>query len=203
MYSELYKPFQQHISDRFLKVLNQLRKNEEPKRTFELSNEPTRDELKFLTDNYGNEISLSRIDRKKWILLEGTYDKVDVKQEIEDISDISAHYHAKRDGLPNLPSLADIFYINKRGKNFILNHEGITYFSEVKKHPLTGLPWKPSPYLGEVQLIELFNLLAHEERKKPEYDAYKFAEIFLGKMGVEIIIKPWKKLPSGNPLSGF
>lgn len=204
-HQELEIPFQQNISDRFLIVVNQLRKTQEPGRIFDLTREPTKDEMKFLTNNYGNEIGLSRLNKDKtWKIIEGQDEReVKILPEIERISDIIAYYHPARKNLSAiLPSLEDVYCVSSKVKNFIISNEGMIYYSEIIKHPKTELPWKPSIYTGLLQLKELFRSLAYQEKDKSEFDMNKFAETFLGKMGVKIIRKRWKELPN-NPFSGF
>jgi len=201
MYPELEIPFQQNISEEFLTIVNQLRESEEPGRVFELSREPTKDELKFLTAYYKKEIALVRLRQKKdWKMIEGTYDSVTVPTIIDETSDISTHYHPLGVTLLTdaaLPSLEDVIDITPNAENFIITSEGLTYFSEIKKHPITGSPWKPLTLEALVYVYKLFR------NSDPNIDGNKSTESsFLNSMGITVVQKPWQRLPN-NPFSGF
>jgi hypothetical protein len=136
-------------------------------------------------------------------MIEGKYNEVGDTTEIDELSDISIHSHPTDiSKSPTLPSFNDLLLINPKGENFIFDADGLIFFSEIKKHPRTELPWRPLLYLGVEQLKESFRFLVSVEKHKPEFNIDKFAETFLEKMGVNIIRKPWKML-SNNPFSGF
>jgi hypothetical protein len=201
--NELEIPFQQNISERFLRCVNELINTERPGRIFHLTREPTKDELKFLTNNYSNEISLNRLRQNgAWMLTEGDYESVRVLKEIDERSDISVHYHSKENGRPVLPSLEDIVLAIPHGNNFIISHKGITYFSEIKNHPIAVFPGTLFKLIEVEELKQLFRTFVGKKHDGQEFNVDKCAEEFLKKMGVRIIRKPWNMLPN-NPFSGF
>jgi hypothetical protein len=198
-FHELEKPFHQNISEGIANTLKKLKENLRPGTVLDLLQEPTKDDLKFLINNHANEIGLARlVENKQWKIIEGAR-KMIPSTEIDGMSDISAHSHPRIDKSYYLPSFDDVVYINP-GKNFIIFDEGITYFSEIKKHPITEHSWKPSIYLGigTEQLRELYWSFIHY----PGLSKCKIKEEFYGKMGVTIIRKSWGELPD-NPLSNF
>jgi len=193
MYSvELETPSQQNISDEFLNIIDQIRETQKPGRMFDLTKEPTKDELKFLTDNYGREIGLVYlIQLRSWVMIEGTKNEVNMPREIDELVAVNAHYHPSE----KLPSIIDVFNINPRGKNFMFTPSDLTYFSGFKIHPITGLPWKQQDReeitLEDVAYIDIIISRRYESKEK-----------FMHEMGVTIVRKPWQELPN-NPFSGF
>jgi len=154
---------------------------------------------------YLNEVGLNRlVQDRKWMLIEGEYDHVGINTELEEASDISAHYHPKDNlpdlpDLPDLPGLSDIFYFNPRAKNFIINHEGLMCFSGIEKHPKTECLWRPTDFK---EFVSIFLSLRKKRMLEAKFDKYQFDEEFLRRMGVNIVRKSWKMLPD-NPFSGF
>lgn len=194
---ELINP-QQDISKEFLKIADQLRKTQKPDRMFYLTREPTRDELKFLIDNLRSEIGLVHlIQPESWVMIEGTRGEVRMLRKSDELIDISAHYHpSRRNASTHLPSVLDVLNINPKGKNFVFNRDGLTYFSGFEIHPITGLPWRQQ----DREKIGLIQLLYVENSSSKQYVS---REQFLDKMGVKIVRKTWRELPNEKPLSNF
>jgi hypothetical protein len=192
----------QDISDRFLKIVKQLRETQKPGRIFNLSRDPNKDELIFLIHSYEKEVGLVRFNQtKEWKIIEGINShRVQIPIKIDMKSDISTHSHPLAvAGLRTLPSPDDIININPEAKNIIFDGNGLTFYSGIKRHPKTGLPWIPQSVKELKQSLEV----RYVETK--EYFAFldpDGAEKAYKRMGIEIIRKSWKELPN-NPLSGF
>jgi hypothetical protein len=201
---ELEIPFQQNISDKFFDVVSELHKTQEPGRIFDLTREPTKDELKFLVSNYGNEVGLVRLNlsgKQHWKLIEGDYHHVAIPKEIDELSDISVHSHPTEINDLTLPSLGDLLHCNLNGKKFIFNINELMYYSEIEKHPITGLAWKPQD-VNELRRLYKYYFEVEAGDHKININHYRLEEKFLNTMEVKITRKPWKHLPN-NPFSGF
>ncbi|MBF8250225.1 MAG: hypothetical protein HW400_826 [Candidatus Levybacteria bacterium] len=198
-----------NISREFLKVFNQLRKSPEPGRIFELAQEPTKGELKFIVDNSNMEIAIIRLNHDSWRMLGGgTRREVLIPQKFEKASNIIAHSHLS---LPNdsgeTPALTDCF--NLKAKEFVFHSDGITYFTGINKHPITGKSWTPKDF-NEIKELDHLFVTTQLYRVNPDLkkDATNIPiELaygdFLRKLGVVIIQKTWQELSDKNPLSQF
>lgn len=206
---ELTKSPQQNISKEFLEVFNQLSQgSRKPDRIFNLTKEPSRDELRFIVNNHRLEIGLVRFGKNKsWKLITGTW-KVSIPAEIADESDILAHTHTHVEGMAELPSPDDVFDRSSGIREFIVHINGVTYSNGIKKHPITGEEWKPKdlerdvyPFYWDFVRRQAYRLNHDTEDHRTYHQAYR--EDVLEKMGVVIVEKTWQELPDKNPLSQF
>jgi len=204
------------LSKDSLQIFKEMRKPEvKPNTTFDLASEPTISELKFLTIRYAHENGLAHFNKTNdWKTIKGGRKGIDIPKDIRKKADIVAHTHpllavqnpAVKE-LIDLPGFGDIIVATKnKTKEFLIHLRGITYYTGITIHPLTGEKLKQAD-LKNLNLYPAWRsfldryVFNNQITNRSFNQLYK--EEFLEKMGATIIQKTWQELPKENPLSSF
>jgi hypothetical protein len=202
MYREVEKPFRQNISDEILIIVNRLIKDPKPGRMFDLSGEPTRDELQFLVNNYNEEVSLTHFTfLKSWVLTEGKKGGREAfRPDVDDVGlvDVLAHNHPNLpEVLTTRPSSQDVLNVIPEWKEIVFDIRGMILYSGPRFHPITGLPWKMEDR-DKLTQNDLYFLIRQAEKISTDPEP-----VIVAKMKPDIVFKTWKEVPRKNPLSNF
>jgi len=143
--NELTKPPQQNISKEFLRVFNRrsgfFTEIHPMDQIYDLKKEPTKKELTFSVETIPVEIFLFHLtDKRRWKMIEGDRHRIIVPTEIESQADILAHSHLQvGKDMGELPAPEDT---DTAKGQFIIHTNGLTYFTPMIRHPLTGEAWR-------------------------------------------------------------